>query len=105
MRSGDFTVLRYFQCSKWLAPLYASWRRLIDNCPEDSELLDGVDKLVEVDWFYYIGVHAKLIARHHISFLTRRGEDYHWNHSQFLIRLDLLQDLQSIDLGQLEVKE
>src|SRR5262249_61007805 len=83
---------------------YASWRRLIDHGPENPELFDGINKLVEIHWLDHIGVHAKCIARDHVSFLMGKREYDHRNHAQFLIRSNLLQHLQAINIRQFEVK-
>src|ERR1039457_5140742 len=48
---------------------YGSWWRLIDNCPEDPKLLDGIDKFVEIYGLHHVGVHAKLVARQLIPLL------------------------------------
>src|SRR5215475_9589970 len=83
----------------------ASWRRLIDHGPENPELFDGINKLVEIHWLDHIGVHAKCIARDHVSFLTGRREHDHRDHAQLLVRSNLLQHLQAINLRQFEIKQ
>src|SRR5215475_13006986 len=84
---------------------YTSRWRLIDNCPENPEFFDGINKLVEINWLDHIGVHAKFIARDHVSFLTGRSEHDHRDHAQLLIRSNLLQHLQAINLRQFEIKQ
>src|SRR5215510_2328121 len=84
---------------------YASWWRLIDHGPENPELFDGINKLVEINWLDHIGVHTKCIARHHVSFLMGRREHDHRNHAKFLIGSNLLQHLQAINLRQFEIKQ
>src|SRR5215470_17454711 len=84
---------------------YASWWRLIDYGPENPKFFDGINKLVEINWLDHIGVHAKFIARDHVSFLMGRREHDHRNHAQFLISSNLLQHLQPIHLRQFEIKQ
>src|SRR5258707_5142145 len=83
----------------------AAWWRLVNNCPENPEFLNGVYELVEIHRFYDIGVHAQRIARHHVTFFVGTGEHDHRNHPELLIRFDLLQHFQSIDLGQFQIEE
>src|SRR5882762_959954 len=49
---------------------YASGRRLVDDRPKNPELLNGINKFVEINRLYHVRVHAKLVARHHVPFLT-----------------------------------
>src|SRR5437867_7235993 len=106
IRKGDFIMLSSSVLKSFSSFLsYASWWLLIDDCPENPKFFDSIDKLVEINRLYHVGVHAKFIARYHVSFLTRRREHYHRNHFQFLIRYNLLQHLQSIDLRQFKIKQ
>src|SRR5258705_1868628 len=66
---------------------HAAWWRLIDDGPEDPQLLDRIDELVEINWLDHIGVDAKPVARHHVLLLVGRGEDDDRNHAQLLIGL------------------
>src|ERR1700689_4102196 len=40
----------------------AAWRSRINDRPEDAQLLDGVDKFVEINRLNHIGVNAKFVA-------------------------------------------
>ena len=39
--------------------LHAARRRLIDHRPEDTQFLDGIDKLVKIDRLYDVRVHPE----------------------------------------------
>src|SRR6476646_7679624 len=88
IRRGDVTLSSY-----------AAWWRLVDDRPEDAQFFDGVDELVEINRLYDIGVDPELVASDHVSFLVGGRQHHHRDHLQALIGPDLLQDLQSIDLG------
>src|SRR6267142_4291804 len=67
----------------------AARRRLIDDGPEDAELLDGIDEFVKVHRLDHVGVHAEPVAGHHVALLTGGGEHHHRDHAQLLVGLDL----------------
>src|ERR1700730_1777237 len=88
-----------------LSLFYASWRRLVNNCPENTKLPDGVHKLMEIDWFYDIRIHAQSVTRHHIFLFMGRCKHDDGYHFELFIRFNLLQHFQSIDLRQFQIEE
>src|SRR5258708_38999501 len=83
----------------------AAWWRLVNNCPENPEFLNGVYELVEIHRFYDTGVDAQRIARHHVTFFVGRGEQDHRNHPELLIRFDLLRHSRSVTLEHSQIAE
>src|SRR5262249_30146198 len=83
----------------------AARRRLVDDGPEHAELLDRIHELMEVDRLDHVRVHAQPVARHHVAFLARRGKHDDRDHPQPVVGLDLLQDLQTVDLRQLQIEQ
>lgn len=84
---------------------YTPGRWFVDDRPENAEFLDRIHELVKIHWLDHVGVDPELIARHHVPFFPRRSEHDYGNHPQAVVRLDLLQDLQAIDLGEFKVQQ
>src|SRR3954452_6576174 len=49
------------------------WRRLVDDGPENTELADGRNKLVEIDGFHDVAICTQFVAFHEIVFFARGG--------------------------------
>src|SRR5512133_2296763 len=80
-------------------------RGLIDQGPEHTNLFDRSNTLKKFDRLHHIGVDAKLIATFQILRFTRRCQDHNRDHLQILICFDLSENLQSIYLWHLEIKQ
>jgi hypothetical protein len=50
--------------------LHTAGRRLVDHRPKHAKLLNGIDEFVEIDRLHHIGIHAELVASHHVLFLV-----------------------------------
>jgi hypothetical protein len=61
--------------------------------------------LIEVNGFLNVGVHTQIVAFHQVSLFPRGGENDHRDPLGTLVGADCLQDLQSVDLGELEIKQ
>src|SRR5262249_28553472 len=85
--------------------LHAPRRWLVHDGTEYAHPRDRVPELVEVDRLHDIGVHAELVAPHHVLLFMGGGQHHHGNHPQPLVGLDPLQHLQPIDLRQLEIEQ
>ena len=85
--------------------LRASWRRSIYDRPEHAQLFDGAEKLVKIHRFYDVGIHPEPVACQRIFFFFGRRQYDHGNHLEPLVRSDLLQDLQSIQLRQFQIQQ
>src|SRR5215212_9995698 len=86
-------------------PAIAPGRRLVDDGPEETDLLEGGHELGEVDRLDHVGVHAQLVALLEIGRLGGRSQDHHWNRLQILVGLDLPEHIQAVHLGELQVEE
>src|SRR5258708_4442810 len=60
--------------------LFFQLRRLIEQQPVHSELLDGGDKALKVHGLDDVAVHPEVIALDHVSLLFGRREHDGWNH-------------------------
>src|SRR3984893_1871849 len=76
-RNGDFIF--------GLVSPDTSWWRLVDDGPENPQFLDGVDEGVKIHRLDDIGIHAQLIARHHVPLFTGRSKHHHGNHPEFFV--------------------
>src|SRR5262249_38327632 len=81
IRNGAFTRSCITGFLTRLRLLYGSWWRLIDDGPEEPELLDGVHEFLELHRLDDVGVDAESIARDHVSFFARGCEHHDGNHS------------------------
>src|SRR6185312_16434318 len=80
-------------------------RRLVDDEPEQPELLDDAPERVEADRLLHVRVDAELVALDEIAFLLRRG---HYDDGDRLgpgIVLDHPQDLEAVDFRQFEIEQ
>src|SRR5262249_4093787 len=84
---------------------HAARRRLIDDCPKHTQLLNGIHKLVKVDGLDHIRVDAILVTLDHVTFFARGSEYDHRNHPELFIRLNRLQYLETVHLGQFQVEQ
>ena len=82
-----------------------SWRRLVDNRPENSEFLNRVDKFVEIHGLHHVRIYPKFITRHHVFLFMGRCEHNHGNQLKLVIRLNLLQHFQAVYLGNCQVEQ
>ena len=80
-------------------------RRLVEDGPEDAEVLDRLEELLEADRLDDVGVHAELVAPHQIALLARGGQHDDRDVPGRGVALDLGQHLEPVDLRQLEVEQ
>src|ERR1051325_11100730 len=74
-------------------------RRLIDDQPVETELLDEVTEFIEVNRFLAVTVNPQLVTFHHISLFLRRGHDDNRNSLGAAIVLHGSKHLYSVSLG------
>src|ERR1017187_7884156 len=67
---GSSSIERIRNGDRMLLP-HTSRRRLVDDCPENAQFLDGINKLMKVNRLYHVRVHSEFVARHHVLFLFR----------------------------------
>jgi hypothetical protein len=80
-------------------------RRLVDHYPIQSDGLDRLAKLVEIDGLLDVAVHTQVVAVHQIPFLFRRSHDDHWNRPGPGIALYLPQDVHTIHFRQFQIQQ
>src|SRR5690606_17454121 len=80
-------------------------RWLVDQCPENSELADRRDELIEVDRLYNISVGAQLISVHQIVLLARGRENDDGKHSRCPVGPDLPQRLETVNARHLQIEQ
>src|SRR5882762_2865480 len=79
--------------------------RLVENGPEQTELLNRVDQLLEVNRLDDVGIDPKLIALHEVLLFAGGGEDDDRNRFHLFVALDLAKHLHAIDLGHFQVEQ
>src|SRR5579862_5935209 len=80
-------------------------RLLIKHQPVEPELPHRFDELVEVDRLAHVTVGAQAVAMHDVLLLFGGSQDDHGQQPGPLVRAQLGQDLESVQLGQLQVEE
>src|SRR6266850_2159116 len=85
-------------------PAELSGRPLIDEHPVDTELTDRVGKGRELYRLAYIAIRAELIAPHHVFVLARGRENDDRDGFRAWIGAHELEDVESTQLGKLEVE-
>src|SRR6187431_2053412 len=78
------------------AMVSARWR-LVQHRPEHAQILNRLEKGIEVDRLHNECVYAQLVAADEIALFTRRGEHHDRNAAMLRVALDALEDLESID--------
>src|SRR3990172_826669 len=82
--------------SGFTANAHGGGRSLIDQQPEDADLLDYLDKVVEGHRLDDVGVDARLISLNHIRLFPRRGQYHDGSGRQLRVAFDAPQGLQAV---------
>ena len=73
--------------------------------PVETKLSDRVHELIEIDGLADVAVGPEIVALDPIPVLVRGGEDDHGDPLGARVGANPLQDLQTVDLGQLEIQQ
>src|ERR1700687_5874763 len=79
--------------------------RLIDDQPVQSDRLDRLPELSEVDWFLDIAVSPQVVTGHQIPLFFRRSHDDDWDGLGPRVTLDLFEHFHPVDLGQFQIQQ
>ncbi|KAG1391405.1 hypothetical protein G6F59_014904 [Rhizopus arrhizus] len=80
-------------------------RRLVGDAPEHAQPLDGIEEFLEIDRLDHESIHAQFVAAHQILFLAGGSQHHQRGTAQLRVATHLLQNLQAVHLGQLQVQQ
>src|SRR5881394_2122555 len=72
-----------------LAISYAADRWFIEHRPEETELLDRINHLLEIDRLHDVSIGSQLITFHKVLLFARGREHDNGHHLHLFVRLDL----------------
>src|SRR5258708_35829511 len=78
---------------------------MVEQQPGETQLPDWLDELFKVDRLDNVTVDAELVTLGDVPVFTGRGQDHYRDHLGARVSPDLRQDLETIDLGQFQVKQ
>src|SRR5208337_712821 len=79
--------------------------RLIDDQPVQSDCLDRLPELIEVNWFLDIAVGPQVVTGHQVPLFFRRGHDDDGDNLSPRVTLDLFEHFHPIDFRQFQVQQ
>lgn len=81
------------------------WRRgFVDPAPEESDLLEGICELAEIDGFDHVGVDAELVTADDVLFLAGGREHDDRDAAQLGIAFEASQDVDAVYFGHFEIQ-
>src|SRR3954468_23538168 len=79
--------------------------RFVEDCPKETELLDGIDELLKINRFNDVGIDAEFVTPDEILFLTGGGEHYDRHGLQAIVCFDLPEHLHSVHLWHFQIEQ
>jgi hypothetical protein len=77
----------------------------IDHQPVQSNRLDGLAKLIEIDRLLYVTVGAQAEGLPDVPIFPGRGQDHYWDGSGSRIGLNLLEHLDAVDFRKFQIQQ
>jgi hypothetical protein len=77
---------------------------LIDDQPIQSHVLYCLPKLIDIDGLLYIAVGPQVVSAYDVPFFPRGGRNNNWDVLRPRVALELFENFQPIDLGQLQIQ-
>jgi hypothetical protein len=82
-----------------------SRRGLVEECPEDTKILNSLEEFREFNRLDDKCVHTQFVAANQVLFLARGRQHHDGDMPQHIIALDPLQNLKPVDFREFQVKK